>query len=232
MAGRKKLLIANDDIAENKIFVESFKRKGIDAVLVGSAKEVLEQIKNVKFDLIVTDIGLKEGGDAGLGIIKEIRKIDQDVKIFVSTGYGDHFKEESLAAGADGYFGKPYDMEELFYKPLGIETKKTEARREPVTAEDKRFSLREIIHELGNKHNCVIMISSLLKEAVEELPGEENISEKTKAIMGRTIADLADIEEAGKQADALLKKIRKTVYSKINPDEVKVEGVNDKDSYR
>lgn len=227
MADRKKLLIANDDIAENKIFAESFKRKGIDAVLVGSVAEALEQVKNVKFDLIVTDIGLKEGGKAGLDIIKEIRKIDKDVKIFVSTGYGDHFKEESLAAGADGYFGKPYDMDELFYKPLGIKIKKTEARRKPVGGKDRRFSLREIIHALGNKHNCVVMVSSLLKEAVEELSGEENISGKTKTIMNRVTADLADIEEAGKRADALLKKISKAVYSKINPDEIKVEEVND-----
>lgn len=226
MEAMKKLLIANDDIAGDKIFIESFRKRGIDAVLVGSAKEVREQIKNVKFDLIVTDIGLKEGTDAGLGVIKDIRKIDKDVKIFVSTGYGDHFKEESLAAGADGYFGKPYNMEELFYKPLGIKAKKTEARKKPADRWGKSLSLREVIHELSNRHNCVVMVSSLLKEAVEDLSGEE-IRGKAKAIMDRAIADLSDIEEAGKQADALLKKISKAVYSKINPDEVKVE--EDKD---
>lgn len=222
MEAMKKLLIANDDIAGDKIFIESFRKRGIDAVLVGSAKEVLKQIKTVKFDLIVTDIGLKEGTDAGLGVIKDIRKIDKDVKIFVSTGYGDHFKEESLAAGADGYFGKPYNMEELFYKPLGIKAKKTEARKKPADRGSKSLSLREVIHELSNRHNCVIMVSSLLKEAVEDLP-EEEIRGKAKTIFDRVAVDLADIEEAGKQADALLKKISKAVYSKINPDEVKVE---------
>lgn len=223
MKNRKKLLLVNDDIVGNKIFIESFKRRGVDTVIVGSAREAMEQIKSVKFDLIVTDIELKEGEKAGISLIKDIRKIDKDVKILVSTGYDEHFKEESLAAGADGYFEKPYDMDELFNKPLGIKTeKKSKERGKLVVKIDKSLSLRKVIHDLGNRHNCVVMVSSLLKEAVEELRGEE-VSVKTKTIMDRVAADLADIEEAGKQADVLLKKISKTVYAKINPDEVKVK---------
>lgn len=224
MGRRRRLLLVNDDVVGNKIFVESFNRRGVEAVIVGSAREAIEKVKSAEFDLIVTDIELKEGPKAGLAFIKDIRKIDRDVKIFVSTGYGDYFKEEALAAGADGYFEKPYDMEEIFNKPLGLKKeKKTKKRRKNVVKIDKNLSLRKIIHDLGNRHNCVVMVSSLLKEAVEELRGEE-ISGKIKKIIARAAADLADIEEAGKEADLLLKKIRKTVYEKIDPDKIKVNG--------
>jgi len=229
MADRKKVLLANDDMVRDEIsskgFVRLFDRRNVDMVIVGSLKDALKELAAAKYDLIVTDMNLTGNSKAGLDLITKIRETDKSVKIFVSTGFGNEYKEEAMKAGANGYSAKPYDIQKLFWEPLGMGAAVTEGKavEKQKSAEDKRLSLRRTIHEIGNKNNCTVMVSSVLKSEVDEYLKKEKLSAKAKELFARVIDDLNDIYQAGKEADDLLKKVRDAVYKQVDPDKVMVE---------
>lgn len=225
MADKKKLLIVNDDMVADKSgtahLIESLARRGIDVVVVANVDDALIQTKKTEFDLIITDISLK-GDKTGLDLIKEIRKTDKQTKIFVATGFGDFYKQQAIEAGANLYFEKPMDLREHILAPLGLAEKPSIEKKEPAMAKSK-VSLRRTVHDIGNKNNCTVMVSSILKNDVSEHLKKQKLSAETKELLDRVIEDLGDIYQAGKEADDLLKKVRETVYKQVDPDKLMVE---------
>lgn len=216
----KRLLIANDDMVGMELLVESLSRKGVEVLIVGSVDDALKAVKNKKFDLIITDIDFKSE-QTGLDLITEIRKTDKDTKIIVATGFGNFYKEKAISLGANGYFEKPLYIEEHILKPLGIVFAPSKAK---VVSPSKKNSLRVAVHELYNKQGYAILISSLLKESLGEyLKENDDIAAKPREMIRKTIDDLAEVEKAVKESDALLKRIRNTVYKKLNADKELVE---------
>ena len=221
MSDKKRLLLVNDDMAGRDVFERIFSRRGIDAVMTASAEEAVRLAKESRFDLIVTDMALQDGEKAGLDVVRRIRQFDKNVKIIVATGAGDIYKNEVMAAGATAYFEKPYVLDKVFFEPLGV---KSESIPEPksevkMTATN---TLRWAMHETGNKHNCVIMISSLLTETLRDFIKKEKLSGKVKDVLEKAVEDLTEIEKSGKEGDDLLKKARNAVYKRVNPDEVAI----------
>jgi len=219
---KKRLLMVNDDMVEMDSLPLIFARRGIDTVVVGSVKEALGQLKNGKFDLVITDIALN-GSQTGIDLIKEVRKTDKDTKIAVATGYGDHYQKAALEAGANFYFEKPLDFQKHVLEPIGVEIPPVKEEKKTMPANEQQFTLRKAVHEIGNRHNGVILISSLLKEKLSNLAKEEKFSAKVKAAIAGAIDDLSDVEKSGKAADALLKTVREAVYEKVNPDDIIVK---------
>lgn len=249
---KKRLLLANDDMARGEScgqrFIDLFERRNTEAVIVDSAKKALELIKKDKFDLIVTDLALKEGNTAGLDLIREARKFDKEIKIFVSTGYGDYYKKEALEAGASGYFDKPYDMNKLFFEPLGliglpdVEAEKpvipvkAAAGAQSAKALPDKNSLRRFVHEISNRHNDSITVASLLEGTLQEyLEGLKNLTEgerdeqlkeifkKMGMVIVAAISDLNDVVTSDKEADRLLEKVSEFMYKKVDPDKSMLE---------
>jgi len=218
----KRLLMVNDDMVNLESMPSMFVRRGIDLIIVGSVADALQKLKEGRFDFIITDVSLS-GGPTGIDLIKEIRKTDKETKIAVATGYGGEYEKEAFAAGANFYFEKPLDLEEHILKPLGIKYEKSPLEAKPAPAKDNKPTLRQAIHEVTNRDNLVIMVSGLLREACEAFVREHNPSGVTRAFIQRVTDDAMDIEDAGKNSDILLKKVRTTVYRKINPDEVVID---------
>ena len=217
----KKLLIVNDDMVGMPVITEALARRGIEVVIVGSVKEALAELEAGKFDLIITDINLV-GDKTGLDLIQEIRKTDKQTRIFVATGYGEFYRKLALEAGADKYFEKPIDIEEHILNPLGAESAYRKKWEDHLPAEPKKTSLRKTIHEIGNRHNFITLVSSILGETLEAFLKEKDPADDIQEIIERAVADLKEIEEAANHADELLKLTRETVYRQLNPDQVMV----------
>ncbi len=67
------------------------------------------------FDLVITDLVMP--GISGLDVLKEIKKTNFEVGVFILTGQGKmSLAIEALRAGADDFILKPYDAEELVIK--------------------------------------------------------------------------------------------------------------------
>ena len=86
-----------------------------DVELVGTYKngtDTLDALRILKPDLAIVDI--KMPGLTGLEVLNEIRKEDKKVNFIILTFYAlDSFRQIAIKAGADYFFSKVDDFEEL-----------------------------------------------------------------------------------------------------------------------
>ncbi len=107
-----KILIVDDELILRESLAAWLERDGHDVVAVASGEEGLRLIEEESFDIVFLDIKL-EGMD-GLQVLKEIRKIDPDIKVLMITAYGSiSTAVEAMKLGASDYLLKPFEPEEL-----------------------------------------------------------------------------------------------------------------------
>jgi len=92
------------------------------AEIVGSldnGTDALDSMRKLKPDLAIID--LKMPGLSGIDIVNEIRKEDQHVKIIILTFYStDYYRNISIKSGADFFFNKVDDFEEVSMVVAGM----------------------------------------------------------------------------------------------------------------
>jgi DNA-binding NarL/FixJ family response regulator len=94
--------------------------------IVGSfdnGTDTLAGLRTLKPDLAIVDI--KMPGLSGLEVLTEIRKEDKTVKIIILTFYSsDYYRKIAIQAGADYFFNKVDDFDEVSLVVAGILWKK------------------------------------------------------------------------------------------------------------
>ncbi len=111
----KNILIVED---ENK--VATFIKKGLQtqnftSQIAETGKIALELINEVKFDLIILDIGLPDM--SGIEICEKIRMSNTKIPILMLTAFGSvSDKLSGFNAGTDDYLLKPFDFMELLVR--------------------------------------------------------------------------------------------------------------------
>ncbi len=116
----KKILIVDDDLVKFADTIKSsFEVKHIDADVVEGYDGAIKKTEKEKFDLIIIDVGLI-GAFNGIDLLRAIRKVDKETKIYILTAYGEEYKKDALASGADQYLVKPLDPINHILKPLGL----------------------------------------------------------------------------------------------------------------
>lgn len=85
---------------------------GYEVVTVGFLREAEEKISEFLPQVILLDMRLKDGN--GLEFIKNIKALDDEIKIIIITAYGDvESAVEAMKLGATEYVTKPFDLEEI-----------------------------------------------------------------------------------------------------------------------
>jgi YesN/AraC family two-component response regulator len=107
--GMVSVIVVDDDPDSVKIMSQYLKIK--DVKVIGEAsggKEAVELYKELKPDVIVTDMKMPEYD--GVYVINEIKKFDPDAKIIVVTAYQEYkFDRDAVFATLI----KPYKIEDL-----------------------------------------------------------------------------------------------------------------------
>lgn len=112
MAQKKKLLIVDDQNGIRVLLMEVFSSEGYETFQASNGKLALEIVKNKQPDLVLLD--MKIPGMDGLEILKQIRKIDTEIKVIMMTAYGElDMIKEAMELGALAHFTKPFDIDEL-----------------------------------------------------------------------------------------------------------------------
>jgi DNA-binding NarL/FixJ family response regulator len=97
-----------------------------DTEIVGSYNngiDTLAGLRTLKPDLAIVDI--KMPGLTGLEVLNEIRKENKTVKIIILTFYSsDYYRKMAIQAGADYFFNKVDDFDEVSMVVAGILWKK------------------------------------------------------------------------------------------------------------
>ncbi|MCD0486684.1 response regulator [Pedobacter sp. MC2016-14] len=111
------ILVAEDNIINQKIMVNAFKNAGYACDVVSNGLEVLSSLKRQKYDVVMMDVQMPEmdGLQATREIIKEYGR-ERPVIIAMTAGAYEQDREECLAAGMDDYITKPIDFDNFYAK--------------------------------------------------------------------------------------------------------------------
>lgn len=110
-----RLLVAEDNSANQLIIRAMLERMGAQVDIVADGREAVEAVRERPYDLVLMDINMPELD--GIGATREIRALDGDaarVPIIAMTAHvmrGD--REEILAQGLDDYLAKPVNRTAL-----------------------------------------------------------------------------------------------------------------------
>lgn len=123
------ILVVEDDAEMNELQRELLALHGMDSVPAYNGREAVEMHRSVKPDAILLDVMLPEMD--GFAACRAIRQEDtRGVPIIMLTAMDSpECRQKGIEAGADGYFIKPFDPDEVVenLQALLIESGKTRA---------------------------------------------------------------------------------------------------------
>lgn len=88
----KRILVIDDEEGTRMSFVLALRDTEFEVDTAESGEKALEMKKNTKYDLIFLD--LKMPGMNGVETLRELRKTDQDVPIYIFTAFHKEFLDE------------------------------------------------------------------------------------------------------------------------------------------
>ena len=111
MAGRRTILMVEDEISITEPLAEALDREGFDTRVAGTVADAIEQATEEMPDLVLLDVMLPDG--SGLDVCRELRQRSQ-VPIIMLTARGEEAdRVVGLELGADDYIVKPFSAREV-----------------------------------------------------------------------------------------------------------------------
>ena len=103
-----RILLVDDDFSSITALTNLLEFNN-DLHLAGNGQEALDVFRAGQYDVVVTDIKMPKMN--GLDLLREIRKLDHNVRLIVVTGHSDDDNEAiARSYGVDGFFPKPLDV--------------------------------------------------------------------------------------------------------------------------
>jgi len=108
-------VLVSDDHAVLRTGVAKILMNGLDGAVcgeAGNAEEILEQVQNHEWDLVILDINMP--GRSGIEVLREIRRLRPRLPVLVLSMHAeDQYGKRVLRTGASGYMNKNVAPEEL-----------------------------------------------------------------------------------------------------------------------
>jgi DNA-binding NtrC family response regulator len=180
---RGKILIVDDELVVRDSLSKWFTSEGYTARPAGSAREALEVIQQMEFDIALIDI--KMPGMDGMELQSRLHEADPELTVVIMTGYASvDTAVQALKHGAYDYITKPVDPDELSHVVANaLEHKR--ARREVVRL---RENLQEVFPstELIGKSAAMKKVTELIEmvaptEATVLITGESGTGKEVVA---------------------------------------------------
>jgi two-component system response regulator RegA len=106
------ILLVDDSLILRDRLVEAFQERGFRVSVAGDCDEALQVFRREPTDLAVID--LRMPGRSGLTLIPDLKKISENVKIVVVSGFGSIATAiDAVKAGATNFIPKPADADDI-----------------------------------------------------------------------------------------------------------------------
>ena len=127
-AGRRTILLVEDEPAIAEPLVDSLEREGFALEVAGTVADGIEQAGRLRPDLILLDLMLPDG--SGFDVCREVRRGSQ-VPIIMLTARGEEADRiVGLELGADDYVVKPFSAREVAARVRAV-LRRTSAQARP-----------------------------------------------------------------------------------------------------
>ena len=147
----KSLLIVDDDNPLRDRLARAMEKKGFKVEQAESVDKGISCVKNAPPAFAVVDLRLGDG--SGLEVVKEIRKMKQDSKIVMLTGYGNiPTAVAAVKAGAIDYIPKPADADDVERALLALPNSKAIPPENPMSADRVKWEHIHRVFELCNRN--------------------------------------------------------------------------------
>lgn len=108
----KKILVVDDEKTTQKILKKVLENYGYEVSTSPNGKDALKKIKEIKFDVLLTDLNMPHIN--GIELTKKVLKIEPGIIVILITAYGTiRSAVEAIKLGAYDYLTKPIDNKEL-----------------------------------------------------------------------------------------------------------------------
>jgi putative two-component system response regulator len=108
------IMVVEDDAQVRGVLTEHLTHLGYEILTTASAEEALQRLEETTPDLVLTDVYM--GGMSGIDLCSRLKhdKRFQLMPVIILTGHSDlRSRIAGLAAGADDFFTKPFDLVEV-----------------------------------------------------------------------------------------------------------------------
>ena len=111
-----QLLVVDDEADTREFLAFILEQSGAEVTAVSSAKAALRSLKQLKPDVIVSDIGMPQ--EDGYALLRQVRALESEatrqIPAIALTAYaGEDYRQLALAAGFQLHISKPVDAVEL-----------------------------------------------------------------------------------------------------------------------
>jgi DNA-binding NtrC family response regulator len=112
MVARTKILIVDDEPIVGERLKASLERDGFSVDAFFSSLDALEKMKQEPYDILVTDLKMKDPD--GLELLRIAKQKQPGIKAVIITGFATReVAEEALLAGAVHFIAKPFKISDL-----------------------------------------------------------------------------------------------------------------------
>ena len=113
MKERAKILVVDDEPGIRDLLSYELCFHDYQVVTAVNGEEALEKVRKEKFDLVISDIKMPRMG--GIEMLDAIKKINPDIEVIMSTGYGTiETAVNAMKMGAYDFVQKPFNLDEIF----------------------------------------------------------------------------------------------------------------------
>ncbi len=185
------ILIIDDDEVNRLIIAEMVKSIGLKTETLGEASNLLEILKEKKYNAIITDIQMPE--ISGYDVVQMVEQAGLDIPVFAVTANNMVDNPEHFSSlGFSGYLIKPFveeDLVRLLGPILGNIKRPNYTKSKRITGQSSKFDIAELYRFTGGDEKAVrLILQSLLENTQRNM---EDLSRSVKAKDMKKVSALA-----------------------------------------
>ncbi len=192
---RRTILLADDSVTIRKIVELTFGDTDIRVESVGSGREALERLRDLRPDLVLADVVMP--GPSGYDVCRAVKASDRPVPVLLLAGTFEPFDpEQARSCGSDGHVTKPFDSRLLVERVEGLLASRgtPEDRRQPASSPADE-DLEAMFDDLASPEHSDMIDAPPVASSAYDVAQSTPRFEPSSAEVETTSADSAEGEE-------------------------------------